>query len=539
MRGAIDTVRGRVDLVVVYPDTFPYLRPEVYAPDLQLERHQNVYEGNLCLLDRSTAQWEVTDTGAWLVRERVPFLLGLLAGDPAAMTANETPQGEPRSAYFRSQPGAAVFVPEAANSIGENERLGMLELAVGRPEPQAVQVRALLKRVTAKGGRRGRVLAAADATLDRRFPTTTLKGPWVRLARLPEENTPEALLAAAAAISPTGAKPKLHAVGGAQVGVVGFVFAEEVGQGRFEDGWLFVVMYRQVTGPQTRREGAYVVRGHRLSGEDLGARIPALRGLADKHVAVVGLGGLGSFIAVELARAGVGELTILDGDGVEAGNTVRWPVGLTAVGHRKVDVIAAWIANEHPYTTVHKVDGRIGHVGPLDRPGGRRTASELDVLGEIIEQADLVIDATAELGVQHLLTELASGRPQLHVWSTQGAAGGAVVRIDGSAGCWLCLQHALNDGSIAVPTADAQSTVQPRGCASPTFTGAAFDLALVSNQAVRMAVATLLGKADPAADVCLLSLRDDDGSPLAAPSWTTHPLPVSATCGACRSRRAA
>jgi hypothetical protein len=54
-----------------------------------------------------------------------------------------------------------------------------------------------------------------------------------------------------------------------------------------------------------------------------------------------------------------------------------------------------------------------------------------------------------------------------------------------------------------------------------------------------MAVATLLGKGDPAADVCVLSLRDDDGLPLAVPSWTTYPLPISAACGACRSLRAA
>ena len=303
MRGSIDTVRGGVDLVVIYPDTFPYLRPEVYAPSLQLERHQNLYERNLCLLDRSTSHWEVSDTGAWLVRERVPFLLELLAGDRDLMEANETPQGEPFSVYFRSQPGSVVFVPEAANSIGDDERAGRFELALGRAEPPGAQVRALLKRVTAKGARRGRVLAAADAALDRRFPTTTLDGPWVRLDRLPDNNSAEALLAARAAASPVAAKPKFHAVGSVQVAVVGFVFSEEVGQGRYEDAWLFVVRHRQATGPQARREGAYIVRGQRLSRADLAARTPATQGLNGKHVAGIGLGGLGAFIAVEFARA--------------------------------------------------------------------------------------------------------------------------------------------------------------------------------------------------------------------------------------------
>jgi hypothetical protein len=539
MRGSVATVRGDIDVVVVFPDTFPYLRPEVYAPGLRLERHQNIYEGNLCLLDRATAQWEVTDTGAWLVRERVPFLLELLEGDPAAMAANETPQGEPQSAYFRPRPGTVVFVPQEANAVGDGERSGMLELSVGSAEPRGTQVRALLARVTAKGARRGRVLATADAPLEQRFPKPFLEGPWVRLEQLPQKNTPEALLAAAASASPVAAKPRFHAVGQAHVAVIGIVFREEVGQGQREDGWLFVIVHREPTGPQRHRQGAYVIRGQRLSREDLTARTPQLRRLADKHVAVVGLGGVGSFIATELARAGVGAMTLVDGDGVEAGNTVRWPIGLTAVGHRKVDAVAGSISVEHPYTTVYKLDGRIGDAGAPDLGGARRTKSELDVLGEIVDTCDLVIDASAELGVQHLLSQLAAGRPQLHVWATEGAAGGAVARIDGAGGCWVCLQHALDDGTIRVPPADAQATVQPRGCASTTFTGAAFDLAPVSNQAVRMAVATLLGKADAEAAVCVLSLRDERGRWLSAPSWTTYPLPVSSSCGACHSRRAA
>lgn len=537
MRGSIESVRGRVELAVAYPDTFPYLRPEVYAPGLRLDRHQNVYEGNLCLLDRSTAQWQVSDTGAWLVADRVPFLLDLLAGDPARMERNETPQGEPRSAYFRSQPGTAVFVPEAANAISEDERSGLMELSLGRAEPRGKYLRALLKRVTAKGGRHGRLLASADEPLERRFPSGEIEGPWVRLDELPADNTPEALLAMAAALSPAAAKAKYQQLGSAQLAVTGFVFSEEVRQGSYEDGWMFVVRHREMTGAHSLREGAYIVRGQRLSPGDLAERTPQLRNLRDKHVTVIGLGGVGSFIATDLARAGVGELTIVDGDAVEAGNTVRWPVGLTAIGHRKADVIAGWIVNEHPYTAVHKIDGRLGDSRPLSAEG-TRGLSELDVLAKIFERSHLVIDATAELGIQHLVADLAADRPQLHVWATEGAAGGVIALVDGSGGCWLCLQHALEDGTIPLPPADLQATIQPRGCASPTFTGAAFDLAPVSNQAVRMAVAALLGHGGDA-DVCVMSLRDDKGAPLPVPSWATYPLTRSVGCDACRSARAA
>src|SRR3712207_1305461 len=78
LRGDIDRSGDRIELEVVYPDSFPFLRPEVYARSVRLDRHQNPYEGNLCLLDRSTRAWSTPWTAAWLVAERVPYLLDLV-----------------------------------------------------------------------------------------------------------------------------------------------------------------------------------------------------------------------------------------------------------------------------------------------------------------------------------------------------------------------------------------------------------------------------------------------------------------------------
>jgi tRNA A37 threonylcarbamoyladenosine dehydratase len=45
--------------------------------------------------------------------------------------------------------------------------------------------------------------------------------------------------------------------------------------------------------------------------------------LINSHVLVVGLGGIGSFAAEFIARAGVGEMTIVDGDVVDPSNRNR------------------------------------------------------------------------------------------------------------------------------------------------------------------------------------------------------------------------
>jgi tRNA threonylcarbamoyladenosine dehydratase len=65
------------------------------------------------------------------------------------------------------------------------------------------------------------------------------------------------------------------------------------------------------------------------------------RRLADSNVLVVGLGGVGAYVAEMLCRAGIGQMTIVDGDFVEAGNRNRQLSALISnEGKSKVEVIA-------------------------------------------------------------------------------------------------------------------------------------------------------------------------------------------------------
>ncbi len=66
-----------------------------------------------------------------------------------------------------------------------------------------------------------------------------------------------------------------------------------------------------------------------------------LEKLKNSHVAVVGIGGVGGYVCVMLARAGVGKLTIVDFDKVDETNINRQIVATTkTVGEYKVDVMA-------------------------------------------------------------------------------------------------------------------------------------------------------------------------------------------------------
>lgn len=65
----------------------------------------------------------------------------------------------------------------------------------------------------------------------------------------------------------------------------------------------------------------------------------AMKKLSESHVAVFGIGGVGSFVCESLARSGVGEITIIDNDDVSESNINRQLYALcSTVGKSKVDV---------------------------------------------------------------------------------------------------------------------------------------------------------------------------------------------------------
>lgn len=75
----------------------------------------------------------------------------------------------------------------------------------------------------------------------------------------------------------------------------------------------------------------------------------ALCRLRESHVAVFGIGGVGSFCAEALARAGVGRLTLVDDDTVAPSNLNRQLIALhSTIGRPKVEVMAERITDINP-----------------------------------------------------------------------------------------------------------------------------------------------------------------------------------------------
>ena len=284
----------------------------------------------------------------------------------------------------------------------------------------------------------------------------------------------------------------------------------------------------------------YFSRQGRAGADDLAARTPELQGMREKTVAVFGLGCLGAPSSLEFARAGVGELRLLDHDIVDPATSGRWPFGLAAAGLSKVKAIADFLRETYPSTNVVPLRHCIGSV--RDPSGDAK--SESVVIEEFVAGASLIYDATAEVGIQHFLSGLAKelGIPYVAVVGTYGAWGGKVISVvpGRTKGCWLCYRYACEEGVIEEPPSDPAGKVQPLGCAEVTFTGAGFDMAEVAIAGVRTAIAALNQDGEggyPQApwDVLTMAFREESGQ-LIVPQFQGYELQRHPRCPLCQNQ---
>ncbi len=79
--------------------------------------------------------------------------------------------------------------------------------------------------------------------------------------------------------------------------------------------------------------------------------------LQQAHVLVAGVGGVGSYAAEMIVRAGIGEITLIDADVVKPSNRNRQLPALSSTEDQlKVDVMARRLLDINPYVKVNKID---------------------------------------------------------------------------------------------------------------------------------------------------------------------------------------
>ena len=214
---------------------------------------------------------------------------------------------------------------------------------------------------------------------------------------------------------------------------------------------------------------------------------------------MIGAGGLGSPVALYLASAGMGGITLCDNEDVDLTNLQRQIVHRTdAIGRKKVDSARATLAAINPEVKVEAL---------AERVDGKRIEA-------LAAQADVVVDGSDNFATRHAVNRacVRLGKPLVS---------GAAVRFDGQVAvfdlrlpdspCYACLfpeQGESEDVRCAVmgvfaPLTGIIGSIQAAE-ALKLAAGAGETLAgrLLLLDALAMQVRTITLKKDPACPVC-------------------------------------
>ena len=130
-----------------------------------------------------------------------------------------------------------------------------------------------------------------------------------------------------------------------------------------------------------------------LKEEDLLKR--NVKGISKKlkktRVCILGLGGLGSNVAVLLARSGIGYLKLVDFDIVEASNLNRQQYRISHIGMKKTEAIRTIIKEINPFVEVKTLDIKV------DRENILSIVGDVEIVVEAFDRAETKAMAIEEL----------------------------------------------------------------------------------------------------------------------------------------------
>lgn len=206
------------------------------------------------------------------------------------------------------------------------------------------------------------------------------------------------------------------------------------------------------TAPAPAATADWLVRHEAFLGSTAQEALQAL------HVAVVGCGGLGSILAESLARCGVGQLTLIDGDHLEPSNLNRWQgAGPGDVGRFKSALLADRMRALVPSCRVRHVARPLEHA---------RSAVAMSA-------ADIVVAGLDNDEVRYLLNHFTLQQMQpyfdLGVAITTAPAiefaGRYFAVISGVTGCVECKAYQLIDREAVVRNFSHPATTDARRAA--------------------------------------------------------------------------
>lgn len=245
--------------------------------------------------------------------------------------------------------------------------------------------------------------------------------------------------------------------------------------------------------------------------------------LAERRIAIIGCGSLGSKLAAMLARCGVGKFVLVDDDIMLPDNLVRHELDWREVGMHKAEAIRRRIALINPSASVEAREYRLG---------GQHSSGSIESLLETIAACDLIIDGTADANVFNYLCA-ATGigkKPMLWAQIFAGGIGGMIARHrpglePDPATMRAQIEEWCQDKGK--PIEHAAIDYETRGSGPPLVADDA-DVAVIAAHAARFAIDTLIPRQPSAFPYAVYLIGMREGWNFDQP-FETHPIDVGGT----------
>lgn len=208
------------------------------------------------------------------------------------------------------------------------------------------------------------------------------------------------------------------------------------------------------------------------------------RQIEGRRVLIFGQGAIGGTITLLLAKAGLQHLRIVDSDTLRPGNSVRHVGGLLFVGHDKA--------------LVSQIEA-LGHAPDCSIVVNDITWDPVK-LQEWVQEADVVVDATANIAFSLLLNKICldARRSGVYVAAHRRAAIGRIRIVrPGQDACLTCYEsgYRYSKDYPVIPVGD-EGTFIEEGCGVPTVEASAIDVEYVANWGARAVLYLLQNKMD-------------------------------------------
>lgn len=208
--------------------------------------------------------------------------------------------------------------------------------------------------------------------------------------------------------------------------------------------------------------------------------------LSEKRILLIGVGAIGSFLAETLVRGGIRNITLADGDFVEAGNLCRASYEIEAIGNSKAEALREKLKRISSFCSVKTLgnwyengmfecDYKNGELyGNINYDGQEKFLKELN-------QYDLILDCTASNELLHFLSYAVKKTVPLISICITNHAQDCFLMSNANGNVFEQRKHFLAQIEQDTDNFYTEGT----GCYAPTFLATASDMLPFTNMVVR------------------------------------------------------